>query len=113
MSPGPCNVPATSAPLTLLANMSAAASSARGSPFGSVLPPCRNCASGQRQGADVDTIWHLTKEAGDVLRLHPEYDRARHVSGSELAGGDDIEVRQMWPWQAPKRTVLPWSTVPR
>jgi hypothetical protein len=41
--------------------------------------PARGARGSSAKGADVDVSWHLTREPGDVLRLHPEFDRARHV----------------------------------
>jgi hypothetical protein len=41
--------------------------------------PSRGARGSSAKGADVDVSWHLVREPGDVLRLHPEFDRARHV----------------------------------
>jgi len=41
--------------------------------------PARGARGSSAKGADVDVSWHLVREPGDILRLHPEFDRARHV----------------------------------
>jgi AAA domain len=41
--------------------------------------PARGARGSSAKGADVDVSWHLAREHGDILQLHPEFDRARHV----------------------------------